>query len=469
AAGAFTISRPGYQVFGGKIKLRLVEQLAGATVRTVGQVWAEENAAALGAYPDIRVEYRSITAAIPASPNSITAAGRDGTWSAALIQYGIGRVSLVDVNTKRIYGEHTMPSGLLRSFNVPANKAGQSTASVYYDGFNDTCFLYDQAVALIAYLQLGDEEAARRLVDALLAVQNSDGSYAFAVNQATIFAENPGFIRNGAIAWVCYALLLADKPAFRSWFPERTNVAAQNCLDFMLAYRNDLGLFNGGKGQYVDGVLNPDFVIPWWSCEHNLDIWWCLDLAAELYANAGYADAADTLKEALLAEGVGWNAASGIFWQGGVVSAGENTPDGKHALDMMTWGGAALVKWGRLSDARHAIERAYARYYVTDADTGFSGFTTFAASDGYPAETIPTPWYEGSFGAVACIRLFDPSHANGLMASLVRAQLADGSYQYALKSDPVNEINTFPCLIAAAWNVLAYCGVGTPNQRILWV
>jgi len=55
------------------------------------------------------------------------------------------------------------------------------------------------------------------------------------------------------------------------------------------------------------------------------------------------------------------------------------------------------------------------------------------------------------------------------MASLVRAQLADGSYQYALKSDPVNEINTFPCLIAAAWNVLAYSGVGTPHQRILWV
>ena len=62
---------------GGPIELRLVEQRNGCSVRQVGPVWAEENAADAGAYPDLRIEYRAIGAAIPPIPTRIVPARGD--------------------------------------------------------------------------------------------------------------------------------------------------------------------------------------------------------------------------------------------------------------------------------------------------------------------------------------------------------------------------------------------------------
>ena len=179
-----------------------------------------------------------------------------------------------------------------------------------------------------------------------------------------------------------------------------------------------------------------------------------------------YRAAADRIKAAL--ETDGWNEARGIFWQGGIYAAGHNTPDGQHALDMMSWGGFVLNRWGRPQATATAIARMSRLYYVTDAPTGLSGFTTFIPEDGYPVGTVTSPWYEGSFGAVVAIRSQDPMQANALMATLVKAQNADGSYPYALRADPINEIHTFPALIGAAWNVIAYSGPQTPYRRVLW-
>ena len=466
APGAFTISKP--YAFGGKIKLRLIELEKGRPRRVIGPVWAEENAlAGSSAWPDLRIEYRSIHERIPAVPDAVVPARLDGTWTVDLKPPGIGRVSLVDVSTKRVYGECTMPSGLLRSYNVPAVGAGQTPDDdVYYDGFNDACFLYDQAVALIAFLQLGERRAARELVDALLAVQNDDGSFPFAVDQSVLFERNGKFLRSGAIAWVCYALLLADGPPFRGWFATRTDKAAKKCLAFLSTYRNPLGLVSGGKGRYVGTVLDPDYVVPWWSTEHNIDAWWCFDLAAGLYGAVEHRMIADNIRAALETEG--WNEQAGIFWQGGTWRDGTNTPDGQHALDVMSWGAVVLDKWGRETDTHAAIARMCRLYFVTDASSGLSGFTTFIPADGHPVGTVPSPWYEGSFGAAFAIRPHDRTLANALLAKLAAAQNPDGSYPYALRSDPINDIHTFPSLIAAAWNVLAWSGPDTPYPRALW-
>jgi hypothetical protein len=463
--GAFRIERA--RPFGGRIKLRLVELERSCARRVVGPVWAEENAAAgASAWPDLRIEYRSIGAHIPAQPTTVVPARRDGRWEIALQPPGIGRVSLVDVGSKRVLGEHTMPSGLLRSFNVPAAEAGQTPDDVYYDGFNDACFLYDQAVALIALLQLGERKGARKLVDALLSVQNADGGFPFANDQSVLDEHDTGFIRVGAVAWVCYALLVADRPAYRAWFPQRTTQAARRCLAFLGSWLNPLGLVNGGKGRYVGHVLEPHYVVPWWSTEHNIDTWWCFDLAAALYGEPAHRRIADGIRSGL--ESHAWNAQAGIFWQGGTYANGRSVPDGQHALDVMSWGSVVLERWGRRGDMRAALERMHRLYYVTDASSGLSGFTTFVPADGYPVGTVTSPWYEGSFGAAFALRNHDPARANGLIATLAAAQNADGSYPYALRNDPLNDIHAFPSLIAAAWNVLAYSGPGTPYPRILW-
>jgi hypothetical protein len=463
--GHFRIERPAG--FGGRVRLRLVELERGCARRVVGPAWAEENAAAgPAAWPDLRIEYRAIDAAIPVPPTSVVPARRDGRWEVELQPPAVGRVALVDVGSRRTYGEYTMPSGLLRSFNVPAADAGQTPDDVYYDAFNDACFLYDQAVALIALLQLGERAAARRLVDALLAVQNPDGGFPFANDQAVLGQHDAGFVRTGAVAWVCYALLVADRPAFRGWFPVRTEQAAQRGLAFLRGWLNPLGLLDGGRGRYVGHVLDADHVVPWWSTEHNIDAWWCFDLAAELYGSAEHRRIADRIRAGL--EVHAWNPQAGAFWQGGTAIGATNVPDGQHALDVMSWGSVLLGRWGRESDGRRTLDRMHRLYYVTDAASGLSGFTTFVPADGYPLGTVASPWYEGSFGAAFALRRHDPARADRLIATLAEAQHPDGSYPYALRADPINDVHTFPSLISAAWNILACSGSGTPYPRVLW-
>jgi hypothetical protein len=474
SAGPFLIERESFQTFGGKIKLRLVEQVNGCSVRVVGQVWAEENALDPGAFQDLRVEYRAITIG-PAPFTAVQPAQYDHSWSVPLAGAGaIGRVTLVNVNTKRILGQYTMPSGLARSFIVPPDQAGQDNTSVYYDGFLDTCFLYDQAVALIGYLQMGQQAEAVKMIDALLDVQNANGSFSFAVSQSELYVHNADYIRIGAIAWVCYAMLLCASPPFVAWFPKWPGGRALDCLNFILGYLNSIGTVNGGSGTTLpDGTVDPSFEIPWWSMEHNIDVWWCLDLADQLYGSAGaynYRAIADAQKASLLQPGRGWDSGKSIFWQGGVADAGgNNTPDGMHALDTHTWGGVLMTRWNAADpNIMVSLDRAEEFYYVTDVPSGLSGYTTFVPEDGYPPETVQSPWYEGSFGAVVAWRGVDADEADELMAELIRAQRPDGSYLYALQNDPVNDIHAWPCIIASAWNILAFSGPGTPNSRVLW-
>ena len=122
--GAFRIERE--RPYGGRIRLRLVELEHGCARRVIGPVWAEENAAVGAvAWPDLRIEYRAIGERISACPTAAVPARKDGRWEVELKPSSVGRVSLVDVGCKRVYGEYTMASGLLRSFNVPAADAGQ--------------------------------------------------------------------------------------------------------------------------------------------------------------------------------------------------------------------------------------------------------------------------------------------------------------------------------------------------------
>lgn len=265
---------------------------------------------------------------------------------------------------------------------------------------------------------------------------------------------------------MAYALLLASKPQYVSWFAASPAAAARTALDYVLTYTNGDGTVNGGRGQYASGVLDPDYVIPWWSTEHNIDIWWCLDLAASLFDDLSYRTAADAIQAALLS--FGWDDANGIFWQGGGHGGDPTEHDGSHALDTHTWGAALLQRWGNSNAARTSIDRALAECYVTDAATGLSGLTTFIAEGGYPPETVKTPWYEGSFGAVVALRLLDVPRANRLLSELRRGQRRDGSWVYALQIDAVNDIHPWPCIIAPAWSILAEAGPGTSTPPVLW-
>ena len=146
--------------------------------------------------------------------------------------------------------------------------------------------------------------------------------------------------------------------------------------------------------------------------------------------------AADVMKAALLT--TIWLGRHGRHLLAGRRGAsGDNTPDGMHALDTHTWGATLLKKWSRVSDA-NALARARDPVLLRHRQpTGLSGYTTFTPVDGYPSNTVKTPWYEGSFGVVlahARARCLRRRRADADAGK--RAQRPDGSYLYALQDDP---------------------------------
>lgn len=457
--GTYTITST--NPLNGKVTLRVVETVDGASQAVVGGAW-NENIGEVGVYRNLGIELRVDGVALP---EFVVGASTGFTWSGTA-PGGYCRVRLFDATTKRVYGQWSLRSGLVRSYNVPADQVAQTPASgVYYDAFNDTCFIYDQALALITYMQRGEEEPAVRLVNALLEIQEVDGSWSFAYDM-NMAAPAVLIQRNGAIAWLVYALLLADRPGVRDWFPTKTTVAAKAGLAYLVGYINALGLVNGGKGTDAD----PNYVIPWWSTEHNIDAWWAFTLAAELYGNTpvNYQSFANAIKAALLTNGVGWYPTKDIFWQGGTVTAGVNTPDGQHALDTHTWGSVILRKWGKNDLARTSMLRCTDKYFTTDAATLKSGYTAYISEDGYPSAVV-TPWYEGSFGAAVALQDYDMSLTFELMYTLAQAQETTGLYPYQQQADPSTGASAFPSLVSAAWNVLAYTGAGTGYTRAFWI
>jgi hypothetical protein len=447
------------QAFGGEIKLRLIECDNDCPIRQVGRVWCQQNESQPFGYPDLRIEYRAITDSIPVQATSTSVPTLTGTWSVTHTQHAIGRVNLLNLNTKRVLGQTTMPSGLLRSFNTKAEEMGQSPAGAYYDSFRDRCYLYDQAIALISFIQTGNQDAAVKLVDALLQLQNADGSFQCDVQQEILFDEDTTVIRNRTNAWICYALLLADRTEYRSWWLERTNTAAQDCLDYILGDLNTINLVKGGKGT----VDEPDTPLTWWAAEDNAVIWWCLDEADALYGSLGvdYREHADNIRTSLTT--YGWDQSKGTFRQGG----DEDYVNDARVLSIHTWGASLLSKWDYVPDALNSLERATAEYFIQDFGKMTGGFTTFSFEGEAPG-TVRTIWPEGSFAALSAYRTVDPQLASGLTMNLVKTQDPSGGYPVVLQEDPVNSIQPWISVIGAGWSILAYSGIGTVYENILW-
>ena len=105
----------------------------------------------------------------------------------------------------------------------------------------------------------------------------------------------------------------------------------------------------------------------------------------------------------MLTDGDGWDGADGLFWQGGVATAARTHPTAS-MRSIRTPGRGAAAEVGPRVRRPASIARAWAYYYVTDAASGLSGFTTYIPLDGYPAGTVPTPWYEGGFGVALALR-----------------------------------------------------------------
>ena len=218
------------------------------------------------------------------------------------------------------------------------------------DRLSTRSFVYDNALALLWTSWTGRRAEAESVANTLILLQNDDGSWGFGFDVRDGF-YNAAYVRNGAVAWVAWALSYHGR---RDGHPEAL-AAAHRALGYLDAQRvreegaAHEGLIRLGRGQWVDDGTRfesgpaPDAA----ATEHQLDA----AMAAHPLAPSLSRDLAKSLLQR------GWIEAEGRFAQG----LGPGRPDSRGALDAAgAWGALWLASRGDTARAERSLDWATA-------------------------------------------------------------------------------------------------------------
>ncbi len=350
--------------------------------------------------------------------------------------------------------------GLVRSFALPQS---DPNFRVLYK----RCYLYDQAIAIICAVNMGDLVLARRWTNALLRARSPDGQFAFSVDAQSGLMIDP-YYRNGAQFWCVYALL---------WFLKHvpsTDLATQiaDAVNTFFTLANatywtgdDAGYqthaFRLGKGKYTlpSYEFDPDILPQACGVEHNTDAFFALQLAGEVLGNPAYTAQAAQVRETLLSRF--WDAAYARAYQG-ISSPTEF--DAAHALDAASW--YSLVAHDAQDRAKQEDCLRIVEDYAVSAD-GVHGYTAYRPQYGYPGAE-DTLWIEGTCGVIlawlAAGRVARALHEHAQLAPLLRS---DG-FPYVTHDDPANEMRPWTSVASSGWFILCrqpngFWGVDNPE------
>jgi len=296
-------------------------------------------------------------------------------------------------------------------------------------GLKNTAFIYDNALALIAFLARGNKDDLRRakiLADAFVYAQNNDRYYKDGrlrnaymsgdlKDHITGKARIPGWwdstkrkwyedrfhvsTHTGNLAWVMIALL--------SYYKKKGGIqylkAAERIGEWIERETYDNRCNGGYTGGYEGWEPNPT-KITWKSTEHNIDVYVAFTLLYEITGNLKWKNRAFHAKKFVEAM---WNTSDKHFWTG-TGNDGCSINKSNIPLDIQAW---ALMALGRYNSALVWAEN---NCYV-EAD-GFKGFDFNNDKDGI--------WFEGTAQMAVAYQINDEiDKANFYISELVKAQL----------------------------------------------
>lgn len=282
----------------------------------------------------------------------------------------------------------------------------QQVSSGLVDSYKDkadTCYTYDQAVATVAFLARGDVTNARRVLDALSALQNADGSWYSAYNCNTGAAlSTTRYV--GSNAWVVVAIAHYEK---------RT---ADNVTYHVMGERavNWLRLFQQGDGGINGGLDASGVVITWASTEHNQDSYPGL-------THFSYPSDAGDVKAFL--DNVVWEPGAQRWWQG------RNDP--ADPLDVNPLGVSAL---GASGTRNYQLSLNYPMAHHRSIQTWAKGRTRIPV-DGFDFNGDHNDiWLEGSAQMVKAFKLVGrTADANYFLQEMLKVQQSNGGLPYSVK------------------------------------
>ncbi|MBW5447296.1 hypothetical protein GE107_14665 [Cohnella sp. CFH 77786] len=313
-------------------------------------------------------------------------------------------------------------------------------------------WIYDDALAVIAFSLSGDRKRASSILDSLSQLQRSDGSLDMSYD--IYKGEISPLIRSGSLAWVGYSalkyeLVTKDKK-YRKF--------AIRIADYLLTQQNKkTGSIRGG----------PD--VKWYSTEHNIDCFFFFRELSLLTRETRFERAAESVKEALL--NFHWSAKENRFFQG--------VDDPAGALDTNSWGGIFLLAIGRTdllqgamnylskfkvdsSAMTHSNSRnSYNMTFMTNLP--LSGYKPYLDNEHYPGAP-DIIWTEGTWGVINLMQR-QQLDTWPLIRSMFAIQSSDpeGGLVYANRGaaqEPF-EFHVWPAVAATAWQYFTLRGAGS--------
>ncbi|WP_296945639.1 hypothetical protein [uncultured Massilia sp.] len=295
-------------------------------------------------------------------------------------------------------------AGLQALMNTDTIDGGPYGAGKLVRSFRDmdSAFLYDQALAVIAFSLAGDQAHADLVLNAMARLQGPSGAWVFAYLTDGSDA-NPGVDMRiaGANAWLGIALNTYQK-AFDS---TRYLAMSKKLHDYLLGELVGITVNNAARRSlrfaptnYVAGRAGIH------ALEHQLDAYASMHQYHALNGGSQYLAAANDLRA--MAESL-WN---GSRFLGGYDANTNTLNTSERYLDNYSWSVLALGNTGSSGQNFAAALPAMCDYvtatgrldYPSRKVTGIVGFYD-AIYDGAPS-SAPFVWSEGSLGAIMAMR-----------------------------------------------------------------
>jgi len=264
-------------------------------------------------------------------------------------------------------------------------------------------YVYDNALAIIAYTIAGDYSAAEEILDFLKMAQTSEGSFYDSILYSNPWSADAA-MHSGNQAWVLYAI---------NFYMYKTgNLGVNNSY---LTMAEDVAEWLMARQDPSDGGIVGGKYITWTSTEHNIDAYFAFKLLynlprrfSNLSFNEDYSNAMEGCKNWLL--NVGWNSSQLRF------NRGENDP--YKSLDPQTWGSLFLNDIGDYTKQNQAVDYVHDTFSVSTTRYGYNTQTY----NGFKENEYGNHWLEGTMQmSVALLRSGDLDEARFYVDEVIRS------------------------------------------------
>jgi hypothetical protein len=335
-------------------------------------------------------------------------------------------------------------NGIIASYSIPSSDP-------FYGLMSQRCYLYDQALALLASLayRATKPQDCQTLATGLVGLA-ANGVFPFAVSVASGQPFDTQY-RNLTQSWCLIALTL-----YQFFFP--TNPLSTQIQTFLTQGLNKLvsqaspqwgGMITVGHGIYGATYLDTDVLDV--QVETNFMAWFALMMGYQMYNNPAWLNQSNKISNTLME----------IFWQQGTFLNGTsgNGMDTANPLINNTLGALWLLSNNYPEQAIQVSNNIGLFALATQTDTSTaSGYCPYLAAQGYPG-VPPSICSEMTFMAAETMRrLYGDGTGDQIGAALVPLRGMDNGWSYSRNySGNTNQYNvaSWESVSGTAWAILS--------------